>query len=178
MAVMLLMMACGDTENKYTVGQCHFIFENGTHQDAVLASAMNANAPGIFCMVTKKVRSGAVYYDFTNSSGQSSSKLQNSIDAHRTMILGYNDGIIVGFSNLEGAFFAFDRECPNCFDSKAIPMKSYPLTMTTNGMAVCKSCQRQYDLNNNGFIAVGDNGKRMTRYRASTTGPFGTLVVN
>lgn len=174
------LTSCGDSENEYTTKTCYFIFDNSIHTDATLAAAMNPSAPGIFCQVTMAVRSGATYYDFVNNAGVSSSKIQNAVDTRRTLILGYNNGIIVGYGALEipAPFYAYDRECPNCFDPSALPMKSYPLSMTSNGIATCGKCHRQYDMNNNGFITDGEKGKRLTRYRATTTGPFGVLVVN
>lgn len=141
---------------------------------------MNIMAPGTFCTITKTMRGGAQCFDFTNSAGQTSSKNLNAIDTKRTLILGYNDGIIVGFGTLNNPaiFYAFDRECPNCFNPNDIPIRSKPLSVSTNGQASCAVCHRQYDLNNDGFISSGDSGKRLTRYRAATTGPFGVLSVN
>ncbi len=180
LAMALAATSCGETEDEYTIGTCLLVFDNSTHQDATLASAMNPNAPGTFCIVSTSMRNGATYFDFTNSAGQNSSRIQNAIDQRRKSIIGYNNGIIVGFGALSNpaTFYAFDRECPNCFDPNAIPMKSRPLTMSSSGIASCATCQRQYDLNNNGFIANGEQGKRLTRYHASTTGPFGVLAVN
>ncbi len=179
-AVALLLTACGDTTNEFTIGTCYFVFDNSIHQDATLAGAMNPNAPGIFCQVKKNVRGGATYFDFKDNAGVSSSKIQNAIDDRRTFILGYNNGLIVGFSalNSPATFYAFDLECPNCFDPNSIPMRSRPLSMTTSGQAVCGVCHRTYDLNNNGFIVSGDPGDKLTRYRATTTGPFGVLSVH
>ena len=177
---MFSLFGCGNTENEFTVGTCYFVYDNSVHQDATLASAMNPSAPGIFCIVTKSMRNGANYFDFTSSAGQTSSKIFNALDERRTLALGYNGSIIVGFGALSqpAVFYAFDRECPNCFDPNAIPIKSRPLSLTTTGLATCGVCHRNYDLNNNGFISSGDDGKRLTRYRAATTGPFGILSVN
>ena len=175
-----LLAACGNTENEYTVGTCYFVFDNSIHQDATLASVMNAAAPGIFCTITKTVNGGAESFAFINSAGQTSSKNLNAVDKKRTLVLGYNNGIIVGFGALNNpvVFYAFDRECPNCFDPNAIPIRSKPLSVSTNGLASCAVCHRQYDLNNDGFISSGESGKRLTRYHAATTGPFGVLSVN
>ena len=106
--------------------------------------------------------------------------LLNALDTKRTIILGYNEGIIVGYSAFgqPPSFYAFDRECPNCFDPSAIPIKSKPLSIDNSGLATCPACHRKYDLNNNGFIANGDDGKKLTRYHATTTGPFGVLAIN
>jgi hypothetical protein len=86
----------------------------------------------------------------------------------------------VGYGALSqpAVLYAFDRECPNCFDPAAIPLRSKPLSMSSSGIATCNVCKRQYDLNNNGFISAGEEGKRLTRYRATTTGPYGVLSVN
>ena len=180
LAMLMVLSSCGDSENEFTTGKCYFVFDNSVHNDATLASAMNPNAPGIFCQVTKATRNGATYFDFTNNGGVSSSCILNAVDTRRTLILGYNNGIIVGYGALDmpAAFYAYDRECPNCFDPNAIPIKTHPLTMSSNGIATCKTCHRQYDMNNNGFISSGENGKRLTRYRATSTGPFGVLSVN
>ncbi len=180
LTVVMMLTACGDSEHEYTIGKCYFVFDNGIHQDVTLASAMNPAIPGIFCTVTQATRKGATYFDFTNNAGVSSSQLPNAIDTRRTLILGYNNGIIVGYGTLNQPpiFYAYDRECPNCFDPAAIPIKSRPLSVSSNGLATCQVCHRQYDLNNDGFISSGENGKKLTRYRANTTGPFGVLSVN
>ena len=176
----IILGACGDTSSEYTIGKCFLIFDNSTHQDATLASAMNPNAPGIFCTITKSLKGGAPYLNFTNSAGNSSSALLNALDTKRTIILGYNEGIIVGYGaiGLPPTFYAFDRECPNCFDPNDIPMRSKPLSIDNSGIATCKACQRKYDLNNDGFVTSGADGKRLTRYHATTTGPFGVLAIN
>jgi len=179
-SVCTLLVACGDAQNEYTIGACHFYFNNADRNDATLASAMNPSAPGIFCVITKVTRNGAAYFDFTNNGGLHSSQPLLRQDTQSTLILGYNNGIIVGYGVFgpPPVFYAYDRECPNCFDPKAIPVKSRPLSISTSGIATCGVCHRQYDLNNDGFITTGEKGNRLTRYRASTTGPFGLLTVN
>ncbi len=52
---------------------------------------------------------------------------------------------------------------------------SHRLTMDTRGFATCPTCKRQYDLNNRGITS---NGKKLLRYRGSTTGPLGVLSVS
>ena len=176
----VLLIGCGDSSNEYTIGTCYVVIDNGIHQDATLAGAMNPNAPGIFCIVKSNTRGGVTYFDFTNNAGVSSSKQLTAIDTRRTLIMGQNNGIIVGYGtlNIPPTFYAYDLECPNCFDPNAIPMKSKPLSVSTSGIATCPVCHRQYDLNNSGFISSGEAGKKLTRYHASTTGPFGVLAVN
>ena len=176
----LTFSSCGDVQNEYTVRTAYFIFDNSVHQNIVLSSAMNVNAPGTFCKVKPYMVSSARAYIFENNYGQSEPSVENAIDQRRTVILGYNNSLIVGFGNLDipAVFYAYDGECPNCFDPQALPVHSYPLTMTSAGLAVCATCKREYNMNSGGNIVNGDGGKKMTRYHASCTGPLGTLAVN
>ena len=179
--LLLLITSCNNAENEFSSSVCFFVFDNATHQDAVLGSAMNINSPGVFVTATKTTGSGGVlYFSFTNSLKQHSNAKADAIDLKRTSILGYNNGLIIGFGNMSdpAIFYAYDRECPNCFDPQAIPVKSKPLTVNENGIATCAVCHRQYNLNTGGNIVSGDSGSKMTRYRANTTGILGVLSVN
>ena len=89
--------------------------------------------------------------------------------------LVYN-GIIVGFSNLDGKFYAYDNQCRNCYESTSLPR--YQLTLGVDGLATCKSCHRVYDMNSHGILVKGDKGKGMIRYKGNTTGAYGVLTVN
>ena len=178
--ILLLIFTSCEAENEYSTWPCRFAYDNSVHQDAALSSCMDVNVPGMFCLITESVRGGVKYLNFKTNHNMTSSQTETEAEKRAEYILGLNNGIIVGFGALSSppVFYAFDRECPNCFDPEAIPIKSRPLSMGVNGIATCGVCHRQYDLNNNGFISSGENGKRLTRYRASTTGPFGVLTVN
>lgn len=175
----LLLASCGDSQHEYTVNVAYFVFDNSKHQDATLAAAMNVNSPGIFCRVTQSMQAGATLFNFENNAGVTSSVAANALDQQRRVILGHNNGLIVGYGNLStpAVFYVYDRECPNCFDPTAIPMKSKPLSMSNNGLATCGVCHRQYDMNNGGNIVNGDGGNKLTRYHGTCTGPFGVLAV-
>lgn len=176
----LLLASCGDTENEYSSTQVYLVIDNATHQDATLASAMNPNSPGIFCKVWLTSRAGARYFSFRNNQGNTSESIFNGIDQRRTYVCGYNNGLIVGYGNLDlpAIFYSYDAECPNCFSPDQIPVKSYPLGMTTDGMATCAKCGRKYNLNTGGNVVSGDSGKKLTRYRGATTGALGVLSVH
>lgn len=176
----LSLLSCGEAQNEYTSYTAYFLFDNATHQNFVLSSAMNINAPGTFCKVKLSVRSGVTYFDFENNQGQTESSVALAPDMNATRILGYNNALIVGFGNLDipAVFYAFDGECPNCFDPKALPVRSRPLTMTGAGLAVCATCHREYNMNSGGNVVSGDGGNKLTRYHATCTGPFGRLAVN
>lgn len=177
--LVLLLASCGDSQHEYTVNVAYFVFDNSKHQDATLAASMNVNSPGIFCRVTQSMQAGATLFNFENNAGVTSSVAANALDQQRRVILGHNNGLIVGYGNLStpAVFYVYDRECPNCFDPTAIPMKSKPLSMSNNGLATCGVCHRQYDMNNGGNIVNGDGGNKLTRYHGTCTGPFGVLAV-
>ena len=175
-----LLLSCGEGQNEYTMRTAFFIFDNSIHQNFILSSAMNINSPGIFCKVKRSMKAGATYFDFENNQGQTESSLALAPDMQTTCILGYNNCLIVGFGNLDipAIFYAYDGECPNCFDPKALPVRSRQLTMTSAGLAVCSTCNREYNLNSGGNIVKGDGGNKLTRYHATCTGPLGRLAVN
>lgn len=179
-SAILLLLSCSKAENEFSREACFFIFDNATHQDMTLASAMNNASPGVFCRVTKGMKSGATTFSFANNQGLSSSAIANAVDMKRSIVLGINNGLIVGFGNLNmpATFYAYDAQCPNCTDPDAVPLRNHPLEMTSAGLAICNTCHRSYDMNNGGIITAGEQGKKLIRYRGSTTGPLGVLSVN
>lgn len=175
-----LPSSCGNTQPEYSQTAIFFIFDNSTHLDTSLMTAMNSASPGVFCSISRGTGADNKTIYFKNNLGANSEKNLTALDVQRTIILGYNNGIIVGFGNMSDpiTFYAYDSQCPNCFDPNAIPMRSYPLTIDNTGMATCNTCDRAYNMNTGGNIAKGDSGKKLTRYHASTTGPTGVLSVN
>ena len=182
-----LLTACTGDDNTYSNFHCNLYIDNSVHQDATLQSAMNPMAPGTFCLI-KYTASPTPTYNFTSNQGQHSTSPFNAIDTQRgnTRRIGMNNGLYVGYANLlpdlngSYAFVAYDAQCPNCFDYNQLPLRNYPLTGNSAGIATCANCKRQYDLNNGGNCrnskAAGDKG--LTRYRATTSGPLGMLYVN
>lgn len=180
---LLFTVACSGDDYTYSSYHCNLVIDNATHLDATLASAMNMMSPGVFCKITYNNSKKA--YVFTNNQGQSSSKPLYQEELTRLANgsrVGLNNGLIVGYGNLSSTdsgytFYAFDAECPNCFDFNAIPLRSYPLTMTTAGIAECANCKRQYNMNTGGNC-INDTGKGLTTYRAASSGALGSLMVN
>ena len=172
-------VSCGDTQSEYTQKRCYLVIDNGVHNDPTLAAAMTPYT-GVFTTITLTNHGGAQYFRFVSNQQTSSESIFNAIDTRHTLLLGMNDGLIVGYGMFTEppTLYAFDRECPNCYDDSRMPIRSYPIQVASNGMATCKTCQRQYDLNNGGIIASGDQGVKLIRYRAATTGPYGVLSVN
>ena len=170
--------SCGEAEFEYSSAPCYLIIDNSLHQDATLASALTQYS-GTYVTITIITKSGARYFSFTNNVGKHTESIFNAYDERRSLILGYYGGLIVGYGNsIDGILYAYDRECPNCFDPNMLPLKSRPLSVSENGIATCSYCKRQYNLNIGGFICKGDKGKKMTKYNCPPTKPYGILSVN
>ena len=174
----MMFSSCGEAEFEYSSAPCYLIIDNSLHQDATLASALTQYS-GTYVTITIITKSGARYFSFTNNVGKHTESIFNAYDERRSLILGYYGGLIVGYGNsIDGILYAFDRECPNCFDPNMLPLKSRPLSVSENGIATCSYCKRQYNLNIGGFICKGDKGKKMTKYNCPPTKPYGILSVN
>lgn len=173
-----MLAACDDAEFEYSNYHCNLTIDNAIHKDATLASAMDGNAPGTFCVIGSKTEGGAKYFTFRNNQGATTQSIFKAVDERLQshLHLGLNGRVIVGYGNMDfpAPFYAYDGECPNCFDPDALPMRSYPLTMSTTGLATCPACKRQYNLNLGGILVNG-SGNGLTQYRAATTGPTGRL---
>lgn len=174
---MLFPTSCGDVQREFSTKPCYFVFDNAVHNDAIIAATMTPYS-GVFTIVTQTMHDGARYFRFTSNQGTSSEAIFNAIDQRRTLLLGMNNGLIIGYGKqTDPIFYAYDRECPNCFDDARVPIQSHPLRTTSSGMAVCDMCHREYDMNYGGHIVKGDGGHKMERYSASTSGPNGELKV-
>lgn len=173
----VLLCSCGDSEFEFTRHKAFFVFDNGVHLEPALASAMNPFSSGIFCHITLE---DATHFSFHNNQGQTGRQNATALELQRTILLGvYNQsGVIVGYGALSdpAQFYAYDAQCPNCYAKSSLPR--YVLSMTQTGLARCSECGRSYDLNNHGVVVEGENGSKLMRYRAQTTGPNGVLSIN
>lgn len=183
--VVVLLSSCGDSvDYEYSSHRNFFTFHNETHQNPILASAMNPLSPGVYCIIRCSFVNGRYSFSFENNQGQKSDAPVwfNGIDLRLESWkhVGMNNGLIVGYGNLDNPspFFAYDLQCPNCFDANVLPQRSCELKVSSDGIAVCSSCRRKYNLNTGGNVVAGESGKKLTRYRASSTGPYGVLGVN
>ncbi len=181
---LILLSAC-EADNEYSTWPCRFAYDNSVHQDATLASAMDAYVPGMFCQITESVQGGVKYLNFKSNHNMTSRLAETEAEKRAEYILGLNNGIIVGFQNaiLDGSgaaqFVAFDVQCPNCvrqYNNTISP--NYGVSMDDKGIATCGKCGRKYDLNSGGILQNGQDGDtNLEKYAAGTTGPFGHLSV-
>ena len=135
LTALLALMAGGCAEPEYSNYPCHLVMNNLNLKNPTLASAMTADSPGVFCRISKE---GMARFKFeSNQGGDPTYSPQNRIDNEANWTLGVYNGIIVGFSNLDGKFYAYDNQCRNCYESTSLPR--YQLTLGVDGLATCKS---------------------------------------
>ena len=101
--------SCGDTQSEYSSRTCYFVFDNDAHLDPTLAAAMTPYS-GVFTTVTQTMKGGARYFVFKSNQQTQSESIFNAIDTRRTLIMGMNDGVIVGYGVLSDpvTFYAYD----------------------------------------------------------------------
>ena len=180
--LVLLLSSCGD--NEYEDSHVFFTFHNDTHQNPVLASAMNPMSPGVYCTIRYAFVSGRHSFSFENNQGMRTDSpvwfdgIDQRLESWRHV--GKNNGLVVGYGNLDNPapFYAYDLQCPNCFEPNALPLRSCELKISSDGVATCNRCRRKYNLNTGGNIVAGEGGRKLTRYHGVTTGPYGVLAVN
>lgn len=178
LTIPLLFIRC-DGLNEYTTYPCRFVFNMNTHANSA-ALRSTVGGTGIFCKVSKTYKGGANYYHFETNQGLSDDVIFTAEDEKTTVALGMKDAIWFGFGNLDipATFYAYDNQCPNCFDPNAIPQKSRPLTVNSAGLATCSTCRRTYNMNTGGNITSGDAGDKLTRYHASYSSAGVVSVTN
>ncbi len=173
-----LVFAGCNADGEYSTWPCRFDYDNFTHQDQTLATAMNIDSRGVFC----KIWESGSYYAFQNNQNMETRQPKSAEEAQRNYVLGVNNGIIVGFQTFNtqpfGGFVAYDAQCPNCVRKTNNYLNpKFPLSMNTNGIATCSKCGKKYDMNNGGLIQNGEEGDvNLEKYLASTTGPLGYLT--
>lgn len=167
------LAACSG-DSLYCRYPCRLVLNTATYlSPSVLATV---GTKGVFCKATKG--SSATRINFSNSAGLADAVDLAGFDQRATTILGTNGSLIFGYGSLDEppVLYAYDGECPNCFDPEAVPVVSRRLTLGTDGLATCPTCHRRYNLNTGGGVVDGDRGSRLWRYRASYT-PAGVLMI-
>lgn len=176
LACTVALLAACSAESEYTTYPCRFIFNTEQHaHSAALTSATQQLSPGVFCKVSMVVSGGASYFRFATNQSLTDDVPYTAIETRSTPELGMNNGIILGYGNLSSpaTFYGYDAQCPNCFSPNEVPVRNRPLSMTTDGRAVCANCKREYDMNNGGVISKGATSsadKKLTRYHAYVNG--------
>lgn len=186
LALALVLSAC-TTEFTYTDIPCRFVFNMNRHLiSPALQSAVGGR--GVYCKVTTTIKGGASYFHFQTNDGLEDDVPFIEEDKRMTLILGSNGALWFGFSNIdtdnngqpvfyEPVFYAYDAECPNCFDPSAIPVRSHPLQVASTGIATCPTCHRTYNMNTGGNRQDGDPGAPLRRFRRSSYSTAGIVSI-
>lgn len=167
-AVLFLLhfASCQKADHLYSRMPARFTMEN-IFQAPVLNTA--CRSMGQFCTITAK--GGQFYFESTN--GQSSVPITGGY-VYDGFYLGLS-GFIVGLPEIPemgkdiSEVVCFDLACSNCYQDYGY---AKPLQLKENGKAGCKSCGRNYNLNDLGRT---DEGRALFRYRVSLIG--NTLVI-
>ena len=56
----VVLVACGDEGNRFSSYHCNLTIDNSKHLNAVLASAMDANNAGTFCIIGFTLKGGGI----------------------------------------------------------------------------------------------------------------------
>lgn len=160
-AVLVAMVLTGcteDVENIYSNFRAFFRFTPVTSAQPLYKALNN---PGIFCTTEFSTS----YIIFKGNNGDSYSAPRTALDQYGRPV--YISGFIIGtpsVPDLKGNFYtvAYDLVCPNCYDESYIQRK---LHFEGLEKMKCDACQRTYNLNNNGIVDGGENGRPLFRYR-------------
>lgn len=111
-------------------------------------------------------------YLFANENGNATPVNPTAISSHSSVRMGLS-GFIVGLPNIpelgasQSAPVCYDLACPNCYSAYNI---TRALQLKEGGYTSCTSCNRTYNLNNQGIVSSGDAGASLFRYHIYYSG--------
>ena len=169
---LLCLLACKeDEQTTYSNYSAHFVYQN-VNTMPPLNAAMNSL--GVFATI----RFDRDRFLFTDEDGNTTPANATAIAGNSSFQMGIA-GFIVGLPNIpelgyDNSFpVCYDLACPNCYSAYNI---SRALQLKEGGYAACLSCERTYNLNNQGQISIGEEGTSLFRYRITYSG--NTMVIN
>ncbi len=161
--------SCSDVGSEYSSHQCYFIFNGQYHTGSQLLAACSGYET--YAIVTTRTLSGSAYAVITQLYGQESTtdNITTASETNYSHVLGLSNALIIGRSTLDQTLYAFDRQCPNCYEDTHLTQA--PLQWGDNSYTVkCNKCSRTYNLSGGGVIASGTAGSSLMRYRCSFDG--------
>lgn len=165
-AAVVLTGSCGEelAQNKWSRMRAYYLCQNV----ATIPTLYHAcTGPEQWCTVRRSANMKQLLFD----------SLRENDQVNLTADMGYTRfhierGLIIGLPSLAepGAgtpvVTCYDIVCPNCYDNGT----SKNVEIQENGKALCRLCNRTYDLNNQGIIVGGERGKTLERYRVTYNG--------
>lgn len=170
LVALLLATSCGETENTYSNLAARFTV------DQVISIAplrIACDSKGEFCLIYA-AGTNFVFKSFTNEQARPITDL----DRQKGFIMGLA-GFLVGQPPIPddaNPMVCYDAACPNCY---ADQMTTKRLKLISNDMARCSTCQREYNLNDHGYVKNAKEGdRRLIRYRVVYQRATDILIIN
>jgi hypothetical protein len=172
-----IVSSCEKAENLYSNYRAYFRYNPVSAKPNLHRACTSL---GEFCSITYPVGANKYVID-SPSSSVDDYITPTALEGYHNFRLGVGGGLIVGLPVIpnmmeaESKIVCYDLCCSNCH----INNSTYKhLTLGVAGTANCPSCQRNYDLNNQGFITEGAPGRSLYRYYVSYYPPSQTLTIN
>lgn len=176
-AICLFTTACGEADNRFSTYEARFSY---SPVSAVPNLFRACTSMGEFCSITYPPGNRFVVKSPSTPSAPDYI-VRTAIQGYQGFILGLGGGLIIGLPNIpemletESHVVCYDLCCPNCYQSYNT-MKQ--MELRTDGTALCQSCNRTYDLNNQGIVARGEAGRSLFRYYVFYSSATQSLNVN
>ena len=135
--------SCG-VDDMYSGHQCYFIFNTEFHPSEVLKSSITGDNG--FCLVYKGTVSGVdkVYIEkFGTTDPNSPYAYTTGLEPLvKDLVIGYDNGLLIGYSAIEQKLLAFDRHCPKCENNAKAKLQ----WNGSNSIVICPVCNSVYNL--------------------------------
>lgn len=176
-ATTILASSCGEADNRFSNYTARFSY---SPVSAVPNLYRACTSMGEFCSITYPPGNRFVIKSPSTPSAPDYI-VRTAIQGYQGFILGVGGGLIVGLPNMpemleqESHVTCYDLCCPNCYNSFNTLKQ---LELHTDGTALCHSCNRTYDLNNQGIVARGEAGRSLFRYYVFYSAATQALNIN
>ena len=172
-----ILSSCEKADNRYSAYRAYFRYNPVSAKPNLFRACTSL---GEFCSITYPP--GVNYVIKSPSTSSSVDYIaRTALQGYQGFVLGIGGGLVVGMPVLpemleqESRVVCYDLCCPNCYQDYHILRQ---MALYVGGLASCSSCQRSYDLNNQGIVSKGDAGRSLFRYYVDYYSPTQTLTVS
>ena len=172
-----ILSSCEKADNRYSAYRAYFRYNPVSAKPNLFRACTSL---GEFCSITYPP--GVNYVIKSPSTSSSVDYIaRTALQGYQGFVLGIGGGLVVGMPVLpemleqESRVICYDLCCPNCYQDYHILKQ---MALYVGGLASCSSCQRSYDLNNQGIVSKGDAGRSLFRYYVDYYSPTQTLTVS
>ncbi len=172
-----LLLSCEKADNRFSNFDAHFSY---SPVSAVPNLYRACTSLGEFCSITYPPGTKFVIKSPSTPSAPDYI-MRTAIQGYQGFILGLGNGLIVGLPNMpemleqESQVICYDLCCPNCYQDYNTLKQ---MELYTDGTSLCHSCNRSYNMNNQGMVARGDAGRSLYRYSAHYNEASQSLTIN